>query len=404
MAYSTISYGSSGKDVKTLQEYLNNNGYSLDVDGQFGSKTQAAVKDYQKKKGLSVDGVVGTNTWGSLSGTSKNNTNTAPKANAATYKPTPTPTRPTYTASSELTAAEKALKEWESKKPGAYVSEHSANIDAMLDKVLNGEKFSYNAKEDPLFQQYKDMYVENGKLAMNDTIAQAAALTGGYNSSYGTAAAQQIYQQYLTELNNKLPEFYDRKYQIYLAEKEGDLEKLALLQQMDDAEYAKYRDEISDYNNQLGYLYQKKADLSDEEWQKYQVALGNYENDRDFNESVRQYNEQMAYQKERDKVSDEQWEKTYALQAAAKSSSGGGSSRSSSGGSSNSKSSSTVKAQDEEATKITPKNSDQTTLFTRYFPPNVANKSIIEDGIEKWYEDGRIGDAEVAWLWEFYGI
>ena len=63
-----------------------------------------------------------------------------------------------------------------------------------------------------------------------------------------------------------------------------------------------------------------------------------------------------------------------------------------------------MKAQDEEATKITPKNSDQTTLFTRYFPPNVANKSIIEDGIAKWYEDGRIGDAEVAWLWKFYGI
>lgn len=316
MAYSTVKYGSSGNDVKTLQEYLNNNGYNLSVDGQFGSETQAAVKDYQKKNGLSVDGIVGTNTWGSLTGSTKSTkkTVTDPVSKSNSKTTTPTPSRPTYTASAGLTAAEKALADWEAKKPGEYVSQHSANIDALLDKVMNGEKFSYNANEDPLFQQYKDMYVKNGKLAMNDTMAQAAALTGGYGSSYGTAAAQQTYQQYMTELNNKMPEFYDRQYQMYLAEKEGDYQKLALLQQMDDIEYARYRDEVSDYNTQLGYLYQKKADLSDEEWEKYMLAVSNYENDRDFNETVRQYNEQMEYQKDRDKVTDEQWEKTYDLQ------------------------------------------------------------------------------------------
>ena len=337
MAYSTIRYGSSGNDVKTLQEYLNNNGYNLTVDGQFGSKTQAAVRDYQKNNGLSVDGIVGTNTWGSLVGSGRSNANNVAQATASANTtaptPTPTPTRPTYTASNELTAAENALKDWESKKPGEYASQHSANIDALLDKVINGEKFSYNANEDPLFQQYKDMYVKNGKLAMNDTMAQAAALTGGYGSSYGTTAAQQVYQQQLTELNNKMPEFYDRKYQMYLAEKEGDYTKLALLQQMDDAEYAKYRDEISDYNTQLGYLYQKKEDLSDEDWQKYMAALSNYENDRDFNETVRQYNEQMEYQRERAEVADEQWNKTYELQKKSGSSSSGGRSSSSGGGS-----------------------------------------------------------------------
>lgn len=339
MAYKTVSYGSSGEDVKTLQEYLKNNGYNLSVDGQFGSKTQAAVKDYQKKNGLSVDGIVGTNTWGSLSSKTKttNKAVTNP-VSKSTSTAAPALTRPTYTASAGLTAAEKALKEWEAKKPGEYASRHSANIDALLDKVMNGEKFSYNANEDPLFQQYKDMYVKNGKLAMNDTMAEAASLTGGYGSSYGTAAAQQTYQQYLTELNNQIPEFNDRKYQMYLAEKEGDYQKLALLQQMDDAEYAKYREEISDYNTQLGYLYQKKADLSDEEWQKYMAALSNYENDRDFNETVRQYNEQMAYQKERDKVSDEQWERTYNLSK--KSSSSGGARSSSGSGSSGSSGSS----------------------------------------------------------------
>ena len=72
--YKQISYGSSGDDVKKLQELLNGNGYSLDVDGRFGPKTQAAVKDYQTKNKLKVDGIVGTNTWGALT----NSTNSAP--------------------------------------------------------------------------------------------------------------------------------------------------------------------------------------------------------------------------------------------------------------------------------------------------------------------------------------
>ena len=41
-------------------------GYSLDVDGGFGEKTRAAVLDYQRKNGLRVDGVAGSETMGSL--------------------------------------------------------------------------------------------------------------------------------------------------------------------------------------------------------------------------------------------------------------------------------------------------------------------------------------------------
>ena len=52
--------------MKTLQELLNQLGAALTVDGDFGSKTEAAVKDYQKNHGLTVDGVVGKKTWAAL--------------------------------------------------------------------------------------------------------------------------------------------------------------------------------------------------------------------------------------------------------------------------------------------------------------------------------------------------
>ena len=71
MAYTRLTLGSKGDDVKKLQTELNKYGYGLDVDGSFGQKTNDAVRDYQSKNGLSVDGVVGNNTWGCLLYTSR---------------------------------------------------------------------------------------------------------------------------------------------------------------------------------------------------------------------------------------------------------------------------------------------------------------------------------------------
>lgn len=59
--------GSRGEDVKTLQTRLNELGYDCGaVDGIFGAKTYNAVVKFQKDHGLSVDGIVGKNTWAAL--------------------------------------------------------------------------------------------------------------------------------------------------------------------------------------------------------------------------------------------------------------------------------------------------------------------------------------------------
>ncbi len=62
-----LQKGSKGSAVKKLQILLNGLGYSCgSVDSDFGAKTLAAVKSFQKAQGLTQDGVVGTNTWGKL--------------------------------------------------------------------------------------------------------------------------------------------------------------------------------------------------------------------------------------------------------------------------------------------------------------------------------------------------
>ena len=60
----TLKNGSRGTQVKVLQWLLDDKGYDPgQADGIFGSKTLAALKAFQKAKGLSVDGICGKNTW-----------------------------------------------------------------------------------------------------------------------------------------------------------------------------------------------------------------------------------------------------------------------------------------------------------------------------------------------------
>lgn len=61
-----LSRGSKGEQVKTLQSLLNIKGFPLDIDGSFGPATDNAVRQYQKKNGLVVDGYVGKATWPKL--------------------------------------------------------------------------------------------------------------------------------------------------------------------------------------------------------------------------------------------------------------------------------------------------------------------------------------------------
>lgn len=62
--HKTLKRGDKGDEVKTLQHLL-----GITEDGDFGPKTEEAVKKYQSNHGLVADGVVGPKTWAKLLGT-----------------------------------------------------------------------------------------------------------------------------------------------------------------------------------------------------------------------------------------------------------------------------------------------------------------------------------------------
>lgn len=78
----TLYWGSTGQDVKDVQYKLRQWGYYDGlIDGFFGASTSRAVREFQAKNGLAVDGLVGTQTWQALGLWRGGGTQTAPPAN-----------------------------------------------------------------------------------------------------------------------------------------------------------------------------------------------------------------------------------------------------------------------------------------------------------------------------------
>ena len=64
--YPTLRRGAKGTAVRRLQRRLNVHGAKLVVDGDFGPATERSVRGFQRHQGITVDGVVGPQTWGRL--------------------------------------------------------------------------------------------------------------------------------------------------------------------------------------------------------------------------------------------------------------------------------------------------------------------------------------------------
>jgi|GEM_PF-2758313 len=64
--HTTLQKGSEGSEVRYLQNLLTNDGYTLATDGEYGPKTEAAVKRFQADNGLQADGICGPLTWAAI--------------------------------------------------------------------------------------------------------------------------------------------------------------------------------------------------------------------------------------------------------------------------------------------------------------------------------------------------
>lgn len=240
-----------------------------------------------------------------------------------------------YTESDKVRKLSTDLAAHEQAKPAEWTGgQYGDAMNQALNKIQNREKFSYDLNGDALYQQYKDKYVNLGRQAMMDSMGQAAALTGGYGSTYGQSVGQQQYDAYLQSLNDVVPELYQMAYDRYNQEGQDLYNQYGLLADQYNSEYGRYRDAIGDWQNQRNYLTNQYNAERNFDYGQYGDAK-NYAYT-DYRNSVadQQWAQQMAFQRERAAAQDAQWQAEFNL--AQQKAAGGGSSGGSGGGSYNS--------------------------------------------------------------------
>lgn len=288
--YRQVGYGSTGSAVSKLQTILNEHGYGLAVDGIFGEKTRAAVRDYQKRYNLKLDGIAGPETWGSLlgqNGSSSNGSYTGGGSSGKTSTSTNLPLGKVsdgtaaaldqlekgYTPSSDVEAEQALLDSLAQLRPGDYESDFTAQLDALYQEISSRPGFSYDPGSDAAYQSYALQYARQGRAAMADTLGQTAHLTGGYGSSYAQSAAQQSYQRYLQQLSDVLPQLQSAAYSRYRDEGDALLDRYKLLQGQDEEAYGRWQDLVSAWQKEVSQAQSRYDQISSRDLKNYQLLL-----------------------------------------------------------------------------------------------------------------------------------
>ena len=217
-----------------------------------------------------------------------------------------------YTPGSAVQQAQAYLNQVQSRRPGEYQSQWDGELTELYNRIAKRKPFSYDIGTDPVYQQYREQYQRQGRLAMQDTMGQAAALTGGYGSTYGEQVGQQAYNAYLQNLNDVVPDLYNAAYNRYRDEGTDLYNQYGLLSDRENQAYSRYRDTVNDYY----------SDLSDAR-SAYDSAYS-----RDYN----QWSDQLSYWAQKAENENSAYLQQLAAQSRASGGSGGGS-----GGSSKSK-------------------------------------------------------------------
>lgn len=164
------------------------------------------------------------------------------------------------------TAGSSVLPSYKSaEKPTRSTSAWDSQLKDIIDKIQNREQFSYDLNGDALYQQYKDKFIQQGKLAMGDAIGQASAMTGGYGNSYAQSVGQQAYQAQMNNLNDVIPELYQMAYDMHNQKGQELYDQFSMLSALDEKDYSRYRDEVSDWQADRSFKYAQERDkVSDE--------------------------------------------------------------------------------------------------------------------------------------------
>ena len=309
-------------------------------------------------------------------------------------------------------------------KPGDYASQYQAQLQELYNKVMNRQDFTFNLNGNALYQQYKDMYTQQGRQAMQDTMGQAAAMTGGYGNSYANTAGNQAFQQYMQQLNAVVPELYQMELDRYNNEGNRLLQQYEMTAGLEADEYGRYRDTVSDweaerayaqnaYNTQYEQDYQNWVNMLNHWNQMAQNEYGAYMDQQQFNAQQEATNREYAYNQAMAILNAGKMPSAELLAMAGISEADANllKKKTSSGSSSKSTGSGT-QAKAQEATKITAYSGLSDTAKSVYamlepstsrYGTKTASEDAVKNTVSKYLNSGKITGAEADFILSRHG-
>ena len=223
---------------------------------------------------------------------------------------------PTFQESynNEVQDAYNAAKNYGDFNYADYISRYDPRIQSKTDQILNRADFSYDPATDPLYSQYRKQYIREGRRATEDTMAAAAAMSGGLPSSYAATAAGPQGNYYASQLTDKIPELYQLAYNRYLAEDQLNRSDLSMLQGLEDSDYNKWYNKLNfDYNayndkyNRLLNTLNAAQGMQSDAWNRYRDQMGWWENQQQF--GYNQWKDELDNQRQ---AQQDAWDRAFA--------------------------------------------------------------------------------------------
>lgn len=180
----------------------------------------------------------------------------------------------------------------------SYTSKYQAQLNKAADKLLSREPFSYDPERDPAYQQYKASYTRAGKRAMQDTLGELSARTGGLASSYAGSAAQQAYGNYMAGLADEIPALRELAYEMYRDAGEDLRADVNLLSGLEEQAYKQYTGQLDQYNKDRAFAYEQYRDSAADSQAQEKMA---YEREQDEAEAAADAREE-AYKRALEKA------------------------------------------------------------------------------------------------------
>lgn len=157
--------------------------------------------------------------------------------------------------------AEQEEQAWSQQAPAAYESQNKETMDTLTGQVGSGYDGSTLAKA---YQQYREQATDAAAKSAENAQATAAALAGGYGSSYADSVAKQNQATALEGIASAVPGLRSKALTEYQNEQNGLLAALSGMGTTEALDRSAYGSNLANYNNQLNFLRSQSAQARNE--------------------------------------------------------------------------------------------------------------------------------------------